>query len=147
MLCRIPVFKDGASATENSLIAFGNSIIVENNYGYTRARDFIGKLSEPGVTRIDFYPNGDCRNVWNSNEVVPSVVSKYSLRTGIVYTYTKDMEGWYFTGLSGETGRTLFRRKVGGDEIRYNNHYSGIALGPDGSAYVGTVGGIIRLAP
>lgn len=38
------------------------------------------------------------------------------------------------------------RMNVGGDELRFNNHYSGIAIGPDGSAYVGTLGGILRLS-
>ena len=32
---RVPVFAKGAGATENSLIAAGRSLIVENNYGYT----------------------------------------------------------------------------------------------------------------
>jgi len=147
LVCQVPVFTDGASATENSLIVSGNSIFVENNYGYTKAVDFIGNLSEPGLARIDFSPDGQYRIMWNSNEVIPSVVSKYSSLTGLVYTYTKDLEGWYFTGLSGETGARVFRKKTGGDLIRYNNHYSAISIGPDGSAYVGTVGGIIRLAP
>ncbi len=33
--CAVPVLADGASATENSLVAVGNSLIIENNYGYT----------------------------------------------------------------------------------------------------------------
>ncbi len=33
-VCRQPVFEPGASATENSLITAGRSLIVENNYGY-----------------------------------------------------------------------------------------------------------------
>ncbi|MGH2925387.1 MAG: hypothetical protein ACRDK1_05370, partial [Solirubrobacterales bacterium] len=33
-VCRTPVFEKGASATENSLITAGRSLIVENNYGY-----------------------------------------------------------------------------------------------------------------
>jgi hypothetical protein len=78
LVCRVPVFGEGESATENSLIAFGNSIIVENNYGYTKPKYFIGKLSKPGIARIDYSPDGRCRNVWNADMVVPSVVSKYS---------------------------------------------------------------------
>ncbi len=34
LLCKAPVFAAGASATENSLVAAGHSVIVENNYGY-----------------------------------------------------------------------------------------------------------------
>ncbi len=35
-VCEVPVFEPGASATENSLITAGRSLIVENNYGYQR---------------------------------------------------------------------------------------------------------------
>ena len=34
MVCKEPIFAEGASATENSLITAGRSLIVENNYGY-----------------------------------------------------------------------------------------------------------------
>src|SRR3954447_17482563 len=33
-VCTVPVFKKGASDTENSLISMGRSLYVENNYGY-----------------------------------------------------------------------------------------------------------------
>ena len=33
-VCKVPVFKQGASATENSLMGTKRSLIVENNYGY-----------------------------------------------------------------------------------------------------------------
>ncbi len=35
LICEQPVFAKGASATDNSLIAARDSLIVENNYGYT----------------------------------------------------------------------------------------------------------------
>ena len=34
MVCKVRVFAKGSSATENSIIAAGRSMIVENNYGY-----------------------------------------------------------------------------------------------------------------
>src|SRR4029434_11295114 len=34
VVCEVPVFRKGASATENSLLGSGRSLIVENNYGY-----------------------------------------------------------------------------------------------------------------
>lgn len=146
LLCKVPVFKANASATENSLIAFQNSIVVENNYGYTKAADFIGKFTEPGMTRIDFYPDGNYDVAWESDIIVPSVVSKYSSQSNVIYTYTKEPDGWYFTGIDWNTGMKKFQTKAGADEIRYNNHYSGIAIGADGSAYVGCAGGIIRFS-
>ena len=35
LICEQPVFKKGASATDQSLIAARNSLVVENNYGYS----------------------------------------------------------------------------------------------------------------
>jgi hypothetical protein len=30
--------------------------------------------------------------------------------------------------------------------LLFNNNYAGLALGPDGSAYLGVIGGLIRLS-
>ena len=35
LICEQPVFRKGASATDQSLIAANNSLVVENNYGYS----------------------------------------------------------------------------------------------------------------
>ena len=32
-----------------------------------------------------------------------------------------------------------------GSGLNYNNNYAGIAIGPDGTAYLGVIGGIIAL--
>ena len=55
IVCEEPVFEKGASATENSTIATGRSMIVENNYGYAPPLIAVedGKTTAPGVTRVD----------------------------------------------------------------------------------------------
>jgi hypothetical protein len=146
LLCKIPVFTENASATENSLIAFHNSIIVENNFGYTKAADFVGKFTEPGMTMIDFHADGNYEVVWDADLVIPSIVSKVAMGNNTVYTYTKETDGWYLTGLDLNSGSKKFQTKAGGDEVRYNNHYSGLAIGPNGSVYIGCAGGIIRFS-
>lgn len=146
LVCKVPVFEDGKSATENSLIGIGHSLIVENNYGYSDPIDFVGKLSEPGIARVDFGDSGS-KVVWTSNERAPSVVPKYSSVTNLIYTYTKDVDGWYFVGINFNTGQSAFRYKVSGDDRPHNNHYSGIVLHPDGMAYAGIMLGVLRLAP
>ena len=42
------------------------------------------------------------------------------------------------------TGRTAFKRYAG-NGLPFNNNYAGIALGSDGTAYLGTTGGIQTL--
>jgi hypothetical protein len=151
LVCSEPVFKSGEGATDNSLIAVGNSIVVENNYGYsgpTATMD--GKSTTPGITRVDFSPSG-CRTAWESNVTSPSVVAKASAGNGLVYVYEKEprpddqIDAWYLTALDFRTGRKVFS-KLAGTGLGFNNNYAPITIGPDGSAYIGALGGLIRIA-
>jgi hypothetical protein len=150
LVCKVPVFTKGASDTDQSLIATPTSIVAENNYGYSSpAAVQNGATTTPGLERIDVDVAG-CRKVWHSDEIAPSVVPKLSLADGIVYTYTKPAnsqreDGWYLTALDFATGRTLWKA-LAGEGLGYNNNYAPVTLGPDGSAYVGVLGGLVRLA-
>ena len=150
LVCKVPVFSKGASDTDQSLIATPTSIVTENNYGYSSpAAVQEGKTTTPGLERIDVDANG-CRKVWHSDEIAPSVVPKLSLANGIVYTYTKPADpgredGWYLTALEFATGKTLWKA-LAGEGLGYNNNYAPVTLGPDNSAYVGVLGGLVRLA-
>jgi hypothetical protein len=150
LVCKVPVFSKGASDTDQSLIATPTSIVTENNYGYASpAAVQNGKTTTPGLERVDVAASG-CRKVWHSDEIAPSVVPKLSLANGIVYTYTKPQnadgaDGWYLTAVDFATGKTLWRA-LAGEGLGYNNNYAPVTLGPDGSAYVGVLGGLVRLA-
>jgi hypothetical protein len=151
-VCTQPVFSKGASATDQSLIAARDSMVVENNYGQSGpASTENGKTTTPGIERVDVNKSGHgCHRAWHSNEIAPSVVPKLSLETGLVYTYTKPRRSdgkdpWYFTALDFCSGRTDYRR-LAGEGLGYNNNYAPVTLGPDGTAYVGALGGLIRLA-
>jgi hypothetical protein len=152
MVCRVPVFARGASDTENSLIAAGRSMIVENNYGYNDPTSVSGgRQTAPGLARVDINPGArGCRKVWENDSVAaPTVVPKLSLANGVVYTYTKGGVGdpWYWTGLDFRTGRLVFLRLAGLGSVAYNNNYAGIALSPHGTAYLGLLDGLIALRP
>jgi hypothetical protein len=152
LVCRQPVFEKGASDTDQSLIGTGRSLVVENNYGYSGpAATQQGRTTSPGIERVDLDPGGGCHSVWRSSERAPSVVPKLSAANGIVYTYTKDpqpddpsADAWYFTALDFETGATIYKR-LGGEGLGHNNNYAPVTLGPDGTAYVGVLGGLIAL--
>jgi len=149
--CEVPVFSAGASATENSLIGTGSSLIVENNAGYYVTTTYNGGVTSPGVTRIDVDADG-CHVVWtNTTERVPSVVSKVSTKTGLVYTFTKDpdpvnptVDAWFWAALDFQTGALVWKQ-LAGTGLSFNNHYAGIVLGPDGTAYVGAIGGLLAI--
>jgi hypothetical protein len=148
-VCRAPVFGKGASSTDQSLIGAGNSFIAENNYGYSGpAATEQGRTTTPGLERVDVDAAGKCHKVWHSNEIAPSVVPKLSLANGIVYTYTKPggqrSDPWYLTGLDFRSGKTLYKFKAGSG-LGFNNHYAPVTIGPDGTAYIGSLGGLIAV--
>jgi outer membrane protein assembly factor BamB len=149
-VCSQPVFRKGASSTDNSLITTATSIVVENNYGYTGPTTTTGGSTEPGVERVDIDADGrGCHTVWRSSERSPSVVPKLSLENGLVYLYTKDPDPamddpWYLTAVDFRTGKTVWKRNAG-NGLGFNNNYAPVTLGPDGTAYVGVLGGMVGL--
>jgi hypothetical protein len=151
MVCRVPVFKRGASDTENSLIGVGRSMIVENNYGYTDPSSVTGgKLTAPGFARVDLNRNGNgCRLVWtDTTDAAPTVVPKLSIANGLIYAYTKDpgmSDPWYWTAIDFRNGHTVYKQLAGTGSIGYNNNYAGVALGRNGTAYVGVLGGLVSM--
>lgn len=148
-VCHAPVFAKGASDTDQSLIGAGSSFIAENNYGYSGpSATEQGGTTTPGLERVDVDSAGHCHKVWHSDEIAPSVVPKLSLANGIVYTYTKprgeQSDPWYLTALDFRSGKTLFKFKAG-QGLGFNNNYAPVTIGPDGTAYVGTLGGIVAV--
>lgn len=153
VVCETPVFGVGAGATENSLNAVNDSIIVENNYGYSITGTANGAVTTPGVTRVDVNPDGTgCTVAWTSAERAPSVVPKVSTKTGLLYLYTKDpdpvnptSDAWFWTAVDFRTGQTVWKR-LAGTGINFNNHYAGLVLGRrTRTMYLGVVGGIAAI--
>jgi hypothetical protein len=150
LVCRQPVFRKGASATDQSLVAARRSLIAENNHGYTGpASTMNGGVTSPGVERVDLDSDGrGCHSVWRSAVRAPSVVPKLSLAAGLVYTYTKPKrndttDAWYLTALDFDTGKRVYRR-LAGTGFGYNNNFAPVTISPNGTAYVGVLGGVTR---
>jgi hypothetical protein len=149
VVCRTPVFRKGASSTDQSLIGAGRSLIAENNYGYKIAATENGGVTAPGLQRVDLDRDGrGCHTVWRSQERAPSVVPKVSTRAGLVYTYTKpprkdNQDAWYLTALDFDTGRTVWHR-LSGEGLGFNNNYAPVTIAPNGTAYVGVLGGLVK---
>jgi hypothetical protein len=149
LVCAQPVFRRGASSTDQSLIGTDRSLVVENNYGYSGLTTVMnGATTTPGFERVDVASDGSgCQTVWrNRSESAPSVVPKLSLPNGLVYTYTKparedEVDAWYFTALSFRTGKAIYK-KLAGTGFGYNNNFAPVSVGPDGTGYVGVLGGI-----
>lgn len=157
LVCSIPMFAKGASATDNSMVGFGRSVVVENNFGYTNARSHKDyRTVAGGVSRIDIRDDGSgCDLVWTSSLKVPSVVAKLATRSGILWylgmegvrkpdTGKPDDQLWSLAGLDLVTGREVARIPLGTGN-NWNNNWSALALGPDDSIYAGTSRGFVQV--
>jgi hypothetical protein len=151
LICQVPVFAAGASATENSLAAGdGTSVLVENNYGYQGVQaTMLGHTSSPGVAKVVLHDDGSCDVAWTNPVVAPTSVPKVSWGNGLLYVYAKPKswlldDSWSFTAIDVRTGRTVWQQRTG-NGLPWNNHYAAIYLGPDGAAYMPTLAGLIRL--
>lgn len=155
VIAEIPLFEEGHSVSENSLIAYDRSFIVENNYSDTGA-GFLenNPTSYPGVIRVDM--NEDCTGadiVWESQEASATVVPKLSTGNGLVYLYTREINddipksavAWYFTAIDFRTGETVYKVFTGCGK-NWNNSYGPISIGPNGIAYVGVFNGLISVS-
>ena len=146
------MFGKGASATDNSLIAAGRALVVTNNYGYAGpVQTMAGTITAPGIERVDIDRDGKgCHVTWrNRTERSPSAVPKLSLANGLVYVVTGNrtllVDSWYLTALDFRTGRVVFKQRYG-TGLGNNVNYAPVSLGPDGAAYVGVLGGLVRIA-
>lgn len=149
-----PLFDEGHSVSENSIVAFGRSFIIENNYSENGAGFLVSNPeSYPGVTRIDM--NADCTGcevVWESDEASCTVVPKLSTGNGLLYLYTRVKNddipdravAWYLTAVDFETGETVWKVFTGVGK-KWNNSYGPITIGPNGTAYVGVFNGLIAI--
>ena len=152
VVCREPLFKEGASATDQSLVGAGRTLIAENNHGYSIANTEFGRTTEPGLQAVRVKKGlRGCKTVWRSNEIAPSVVPKVSSKTGLVYTYTKPKDTgsddpWYLTALDFDTGKTRWKR-LAGEGLGFNNNYAPITIGPRGRIYLGVLGGMVAFFP
>jgi len=85
-ICKVPVFADGASANENSLIGYNNSLIVQNWFGAPKKITWNTQDMEPGIWRIDVSPDrSSCRVVWNTDDISSTATARLSTKTGLIY--------------------------------------------------------------
>jgi len=159
IVCSVPVFEDGRSGTDISLIGFEHgdrnskgintySVIVENNWGHHK---FPFAFPEPGIARIDMIENEvgtKCQLIWSTDEKNIGVF-KLALGNGLLYLYFRDesviLPKWYLTAIDFSTGTTVYKQLVG-TGIGYNNWAGSIFLHPDGGRlYSTTIFGLVMV--
>jgi hypothetical protein len=149
LFCSVPVFPAGESATENSLVGWGDGLVVENNYGYLNPTTRIEGDAQPGgVTKVVVGRSG-CRVAWHSTVLSPSVVPKLARGNGLLYLYSPHsvapgIDEWRLTIVDWRTGKTVGEVTTGRG-APYDNAWAPITLGPRGYAYIACFGGLLSV--
>ena len=152
-VCEQPVFAKGASATENSMLAAGRSLIVENNYGYQDPfGPNSGAVTEPGFARVDMKKKRQGLQAAVDEPRGPRADrGAEALDQDRPHLHLHAPARRRRPGLLLDRDRLAHRQdrsgcKYAGSGLSFNNNYAGLALGPDGSAYLGVIGGIVKLS-
>jgi hypothetical protein len=154
-ICKMPVFDADASATDNSMIGFGRSILLENNAGFKSAFEQSDwRAVRGGVVRVDVRADeSGCDVVWTSPLKVPSTVAKLSAGNGIAYYYSfdlvtgmdgKETQDWSIVGLDFNTGMQVLKIPTGRGR-GYDNNWASLSIAPNGDFYAGVTGGLVQV--
>ena len=148
-VCARPVFGADEGATAGALVAVGSGVVVTNHHGAGGVLSTaLGRVTEPGLARVDVR-GGVCTTAWTSDAVVPAAAPRLSRATGLLYAVTKrpsrwGAASWYLSGLDARTGRTVFSVRTGLGAA-FGGGDAAPVLTSDGSAYVATAAGLVRV--
>ena len=139
LINKFPLFQRDSSACENSIIAYKNTFIVANTYGYVDP--FVSNETPGGMMRFDydeskgqFYQRED----WPAYDQpldAKTATPKLSTANGLVYFYNRDIGGgptphddWQLTTLDFETGVKVFSIKPYFDEGEFADNIKGLSV-------------------
>ncbi|MFD1812043.1 hypothetical protein [Rhodococcus gannanensis] len=165
VVCQMPAFETSGQGTENSPMAWGNSLVIPSTYGFAYPELSVPGPSEPaqadfigGMTRIDVGEDG-CNRVWESNDRM-ATLPKLSKGDGMIHALAYGESGSgssgsadsglqqvgpvYYTAVDFETGERRAHTKVGDGPIDEPTQLTG-TIAPDGSLWQATFGRMLKI--
>ncbi|MFW2390225.1 MAG: hypothetical protein ACN4G0_17955 [Polyangiales bacterium] len=131
---KLPLFESGAGAVENSVVAYGDHLIVGNTFGYVDP--FIENPTAGGIARFDYDAEKDeyvHRKGWPAvgHFDGKTATPKLSTANGLFYVYHRDtdQEGyhdWQLTALDFRTGWRVFSIKGYFEGDDFDDNVSGL---------------------
>lgn len=158
-VCRMRAFGTSGPGTENSPMAWGDSLVIPSTYGYEYPPQAVDGPSVParaafsgGATRIDVSAHG-CRRIWESSDRLASL-PKLSRDDGLIHAlgYGPYVPGAiahtgpvFYVAIDFATGRRVVNRQVGVAPADEPLQLTG-TIGPDGSLWQATIGRMLKVA-
>jgi hypothetical protein len=146
LFCSVALFAPGHGSVEAHLVVAGRRVVAANAYGYAnQASTEGGRTTTGGLQQIAVGRRG-CRTTWRSKVVSPSAQPVVSRATGLLYTLDKPAgmpDRWDLAALDWRTGKLRWR-SLAGEGLGFNSNGGAVALAPNGTAFAGTFGGLVR---
>lgn len=158
LVCKQGIFGTSGSGTENSAIAYSDSVIVASTYGYPypTVPEGAGPSNPPlapfvgGMEKIQVKANGEgCEKQWDK-PIASSAVPRLSTADNTIYT----MERPSFHGITGlgfdaitidaNTGNVTSRTRIAETPLQDSLQMVG-TISPDGVWWQGTISGVVRM--
>jgi len=147
-VCRMELFEPGKSAIQNTVMAYGRSIVAQNNFG--GAFYEVGAF-EPGLVRVDVRDDySGCDIVWQDDTISSQVPPRLSTGDGYVWLYAhkrnepEEVHAYYLTALSFETGEVVSEIFVASGK-RMDNPMLSVDFLPGGVMVGGVRNGILSV--
>jgi hypothetical protein len=151
-ICTVPLFSEGASATENTVVGYGDDVIVVNNAGFggpfAPANTILPGIERYRVLRDDDGNATGCENVWKNTTSIGNS-AQLATGSGVIWGYgadpaVEDENLFYLTATSWETGEDIFRTYIG-NERPFDPITGQVHAHPDGAFYLGAVEGLVMM--
>ena len=148
-VCKHPMFKPNKSFLDNSMVGYGKSLVIQNNFGGV----FFELVEyEPGLARVDVREDySGCDTVWEDYTVSSQVPPRLSTGDGYVYQYSRkvgtpdDVHVWYLSAHDFKTGEVASELLIGSG-MGLDNPMLSMDLLPGNVMVGGVRNGIVTLS-
>lgn len=158
-VCRMRAFKAPRQGTENSPMAWGDSLVIPSTYGFQYPPMAVTGPSVPatvpfvgGMTRIDVR-DGECTRVWETTTDRMATLPRLSRADGMIHGLTygpyrpgpQQLGPVNYAAIDFATGRRVVTRQVATAPLDEPLQLTGM-IAPDGTLWQGTATRMLKIA-
>ncbi|GAB07489.1 hypothetical protein M2359_003630 [Gordonia amarae] len=158
VICTMKAFGSSGQGTENSILAWGDSLVIPSTYGYQYPPMAVDGPSSPanaaftgGATRIDVTATG-CRRIWENDDRL-ATLPRLSRADGLIHALgygpyapgIQQLGPVYYIATDFETGRRVRTLRVGDAPVDEPLELTG-TIGPGNTMWQATIGRMLKIS-